>query len=275
MGLVGKLARRAVERHGGEVSHVLERADGQDVAALLARAPVTASAAIVARLSPHLVTSVLAHLEPARAAEILANLPAEAAARYARRLDPDRREGILDAVEPRRARGIRRLLDYPDGTAGSLMDPEVLALPSASTAQEALQRVRETPHLARYNLYVLDEGQRLAGALNLRELLLARPTARLQDIMTRDPYRVPARSDRASLLAHPGWQVVHALPVVDGDGAFLGVIRYSVLRSLERSGRSGLDESDTANALGELFSTGARGVVDAFTAPRASDEGRS
>jgi magnesium transporter len=154
------------------------------------------------------------------------------------------------------------------------MDPEVLALPADVSAGEALDRIRAVPEHARYNVYVVDRDQRLVGVVNLRELLLARPPDRLDDLMVRKPLHLPAMASRADVLAHPGWKEVHALPVVDEQGAYLGAIRYRTLRRLEEEllQRPGEDGDATA-ALGQLFATAATGLLEALTGPATTKTG--
>ena len=74
-------------------------------------------------------------------------------------------------------------------------------------------------------------------------------------------YRFRATSE--SIVAHPAWKRIHALPVVERDGRFVGVIRYESVRQLE--GR--LLEQDvedhaarTATALGEVYALGLLGL---------------
>ncbi len=144
------------------------------------------------------------------------------------------------------------------------MDPEVLALPSDLTARSALQRVREAASFARYNLYVVDREQRLVGVLNLRELLRARAGDLLSELMVRDPMRITAAADRATLLAHPAWQRVASLPVVDDDGRYLGAVRYRTLRELENEILPKRRDDDTGAALGTLLTVGAAAVLEAI-----------
>lgn len=68
---------------------------------------------------------------------------------------------------------------------------------------------------------------------------------------------------------------MHSLPVVDEDHHYLGALRYRTLRELEEEllrGRGG--DRDTAAALGELFATGAAGLLDAL-APAQGGERRA
>lgn len=266
MSLVRRMAQHALEVHPEASASVLERSGDAASLALLTTAPLEAAAAVLQRFSPVRAAAMLGGLPPERAARILDGIPTDAVARLVRRLPPAAQEAVLAEMPSGRAESIRRVLHFPEGTAGALMDPDVLALPVDWTAREALKRVREDAEHARYNLYVVDDGDRLVGALNLRELLLARPRATLGSLMKRDPHRIEALADRSSVLRHPGWKVVHALPVVDASGAFLGALRYRVLRRLEQelTGERGGDV-DSGAALGELIAAAARGVFDAVS----------
>lgn len=264
MNLSRRLALRALEGHPDQASLVLERVDEEPIRALLDEDDYAGAAKIVERLSPQRATALLAGLSAGRAAGIVDGISMESAARLLRRVDDGTRAAILGRVDPDRARGLEAVLAFREGTAGALMDPDVLALPEGLEAGEALARVRQFPALARYNLYVVDTAQRLVGAINLRELLLAEERAPLSAVMTPDPFRVQAESDRAALIAHPGWRLVHTLPVVDGGDVLVGVLRYRVLRRLEDELiGSGDGDVEAGAAFAQLIAAGARGLVDA------------
>ena len=267
MALVSRLADALIQKRPARAAEVLEREAPEPAIALLARGNAKGAAEVLRRLSPTRVGEILTGLVPRRAASLLAALPLDAAARLLRHVDPALRSGILEHLDARRAQSLRSLMAFPADRAGALMDPEVLALPSMLRADEALHRVRERPDHARYNLYVLDDEARLVGALNLRELFLARPDELLGNLMKPSPQALGADADRATVVSHPGWREVHALPVVDADGHYLGAFRYRTLRELEEELLHGRrDDTSSATALGELFATGAAGLLDALAA---------
>jgi len=263
MRLQSRRAKELIRAHPERAAAVLERLEVEAAAAVLADEDGASAGAVLAAAAPHAAGALLGALPPSHAVECLEALELDVAALLLRRL-PDR-QGLLEAMPPRRRRALAALLAFPEGTAGALMDPEVLALPEDLTAADALAQVRQAADRARYNLYVLARDDRLVGVLNLRELLLATARTRLGDAMVPDPYRVPAEAPQAAVRAHPGWREVHALPVVDAEGRYLGAIRYRTLQELER-GAEGFagDGSDTAAALGDLFSAGARGLLEAL-----------
>jgi magnesium transporter len=93
--------------------------------------------------------------------------------------------------------------------------------------------LRRSSQHALYYVYVVDREGRLIGVVNLRQLLLTSSKQSLQTLMRRPVYSLPPGADHAGIVAHPGWRELHALPVVDGSGRFLGVLRHETVRRLE------------------------------------------
>jgi len=268
MSLEQRLAEELIRRHPERAAVQLEKLGAGDALRTLSRTTPAETARVLQRMTPAFAAGLLAGLEDEAMGAVVEALPLDVAARLVRRLETPRADTALGRLPAARERSLRAMLQFPEGSAGSVMDPDVLALPDELTAGEALQRIREAPERARYNVYVLDGEQRLVGAVNLRELLIARPRSRLADFMVRDPLRLDARADRAQVVAHRGWREVHSLPVVDDQGGYVGAIRYRTLRALQESlTASGSRDADTRDALGELFSTGAGALLDALSIP--------
>jgi len=270
MPLVQELADRLLHEHPERAALVLEQHSAANGMEVLARAPASDAADVIRRLSPSRVTEIVSALPPARAAALLGALDLDHAARIARRLTLEAREAAFASLDAQRVRSLGALLAFREDTAGALMDPEVLALPANLSVAAALERVRSEPGHARYNLYVVDAQQRLVGALNLRELLLARPDRLLSELMVDRPLHLRADADRARVVSHPGWKEVHSLPVVDDAGHYLGAVRYRTLRELEEELlRRAQGDVAPSRAFGELLALGAAGALDAFAGATA------
>jgi magnesium transporter len=274
MSLERRLAEKLVREHPERAGGVLERLGIEESTRVLSKAPAREAAPVLQRMSPQFSAAVLETFDAAKIAGVLEALPLDVTSRLARKFSEETVAAALGKLAPRAARALRSLLRFPAESAGALMDPDVLALPEDLTAKEALDRIRESPDSARYNLYVVDREQRLVGVVNLRELLLARPRSRLADVMIRDPQRLDARADRSVVVGHPGWKEVHSLPVVDEQGGYLGAVRYRTLRALEEELLGGKAEDGNAReALGQLFAAAAGGLLDALTNPGAPRTG--
>ncbi len=275
MSLQSTLAEYAIGNHPGRAATVLERLDAGASVELLGRGPVSNAVGIVQRLSPQHATLIISGMKPERAAQLLELMPIDAAVRLLRRIDEPLQGKLIDLFDPKKVRAIRLLLGFREGTAGALMDPDALALPQDLSARDALQRIRKQADATRYNLYVVDQEQRLTGAFNLRELLSAPGRTPLFDLMVRDPYRITATTDRISMLSNPGWKRAHSLPVVDADDAYLGAIRYRTLREVEDELLSARrDDADTGAAFGQVIAAAAGGVLDALGGAADTNRGR-
>ena len=135
MTLLRRLADHALAYHPGRAAIVLERLGAEETIRLLERRSVATVGLIVQRLSPQYSNAVLQGLTPDRAAQLLESFPVDTATRFLRRADHASQTAILRHVQPKRARSIQALLRFPQGSAGALMDPDVLALPQELTKE--------------------------------------------------------------------------------------------------------------------------------------------
>jgi predicted transcriptional regulator len=113
-------------------------------------------------------------------------------------------------------------------------------------------------------VYSIDDDRHLTGVVNMRELMLAPPSAPLGTIIKRDPEALFAHDALQVIARHAAWKRHHALPVVDREGRFLGALRYSTLRAIEAEmgqAASGPDADQTASALAELCAVGASAMT--------------
>ena len=129
---------------------------------------------------------------------------------------------------------IASLLIYAEDTAGALMDPQVITAFEQEPVHQVLARLQRNPAHALYYLYVVADDQRLVGVVNMRELMGARPDALLASVCTRHVASIAASATWQTVVEHSAWGSVHALPVVDTAGRFVGVLRYETVRALER-----------------------------------------
>ena len=145
-----------------------------------------------------------------------------------RELDPEFVEDILPLVAKAERHDIRMLLSCAEGSAGSLMTTEYASLPANITAGEAITRLRsQAPDSESiYYIYVLDAERKLVGFVSLRDLILAKPTALVSDLMQRDviSVRVDAPSEAAiDRLARFDFL---AVPVVDDHNRLVGIVTH-------------------------------------------------
>lgn len=271
-----ELAAAFVADHPERAAAVLEQLSFSDAAAVLERLGPQQASQVLGRVSGSLAADCLQPLPVGVAGEILNQLPLELCARLLRRAPEAVREGWLGTMARERAELVRRKLRYPPGTAGALADPLVLALPEDLAVSEAQKHLRRSAERAYYYLYVVDREQRLVGAMDMRELMLAEGKSRLSDVMRREVVRVPAQADARWLMMHPAWRDLDAIPVVDAGGVFLGIVRHRTMRQIAGAvaGEDASPLMQTLVNLGELYWSGLSAFLLRATVPGGKSSDR-
>ena len=133
---------------------------------------------------------------------------------------------ILDRVTPEMRKSMNEILQYPEDSAGSIMNMEFLSLKKDMTVADAFKRIRriggdmETINM----LYVTDPQRKLLGVLSVRDLLLAEEDDLIEDLM--DPNLVWAttlddKEDVAQALSKYDFL---AMPIVDKENRLVGIV---------------------------------------------------
>ena len=218
----GKLS----ELHPADLASIIADLAPRDRAGIVATLGDEALADVVEELEPEDQVDLLEDLTPERAADILEEMSPDDAADLVADLDQDTRDSILRYMERDEAEEVQELLGYPEDSAGGLMTTEFVALDEGLTASEAIDRLRELEPDAEtiYYVYVTDEEGRLVGVLSLRDLIVARPDARIADVMIREPVAVAVTADEdevAEVVAHYN---LLAVPVVNEQQHLIGIV---------------------------------------------------
>jgi magnesium transporter len=143
---------------------------------------------------------------------------------------PQKTEDLLIPLLAQAERNdVRRLVSYPEETAGALMTTEYAALKAEMTVGEALARLRQVAPEREtiYYVYVVHNSDRkLLGVVTLTELVRAVPSRTLEEIMNRDLITIPVHADQEEAARAFEHYDFLAMPVVDEGGRLLGIITH-------------------------------------------------
>jgi magnesium transporter len=145
-----------------------------------------------------------------------------------RRLDPELVESLLPLIAKADREDIRKLLTYPEHSAGAVMTTDYATLPPNITVADAITQVRQQAPTREtiYYLYVLDADRKLIGSVSLRHLILAKPTSLVSDVMDHDVISVPIDADREEVARQLAKYDFLAIPVVDAEGRLVGIVTH-------------------------------------------------
>jgi magnesium transporter len=141
-------------------------------------------------------------------------------------LDDAEQEEILDHMPAVEAAALKRALDYPEGSAGRLMQTDVIAVPPFWSVGQTIDHMRDTQDLpdSFYELYVVDPRHRLLGSVALDRLLRSKRQARIQDILSEARDAVHATDDQENVARlFERYNLVSAA-VVDEEDRLVGTL---------------------------------------------------
>ena len=133
---------------------------------------------------------------------------------------------ILDKATPEMRKSINEILQYPEDSAGSIMNMEFLSLKKDMTVEDAFKRIRRIGgELETINiLYVTDPTRHLLGVLSVRDLLLAEEDDLIQDIMDPNVVSVNTMDDKEDVAQALSKYDFLAMPIVDLEKRLVGIV---------------------------------------------------
>jgi magnesium transporter len=218
-----------LELHPADQAEVFNRLNDEEQQILLPLLDVSAAADLLEELEDEETLEAVESLTNQQLADVLDEMEPDEAADLLGDLPPDQASEVLAIMED--AEEVLPLLGYPDETAGGLMTTWFIALRRYTTAEQAIQFLRDVEPKTEvpYYLYVVDRNQRLIGVVGLRELVIAKPGTIMDRIMNHDVIKVQVGVDQeevAQVMAHYDLTTV---PVVDEQNRLLGVITHDDL----------------------------------------------
>ncbi|MFV2046936.1 MULTISPECIES: magnesium transporter [Metabacillus] len=173
-----------------------------------------------------LYQTYLSEMDPTFAAQMLAQMYADDAVDVLNELDKDQVASYLTIMDDEAAEEIRELLHYEEYTAGSIMTTEYISIHAHQTVHSAMQILKkEAPNAETiYYVFVVNEDEKLAGVISLRDLIISEPDTMISDIMNERVYSVSVAEDQEEVARKMKDYNFLALPVVDFQGHLLGII---------------------------------------------------
>ena len=214
--------------HPATTAEVLEGLDGENIWEVLDHCSLERQVEVFEYLSPARQIEMVDDVDRERLSKLVEHMSADDRVDLLSRMDPEHVDALLPLIAQVERAEIRKMLSYPEHSAGSIMTTEYAWLPENITVREALDRLRQQApdRETIYYIYILDEGRRLDGFLSLRDLILARPSAKLADIMQRDVIAVRVDDDQEAVAQEMAKYDFLAIPVVDNQNRLVGIITY-------------------------------------------------
>ena len=176
-------------------------------------------------------TDAVEHLEKADEEfrkEALSNLADDELVDLLQEIPEEERDEFVGLLSDDAQAMSRKLMAFPEESAGGRMTADIATLPETITVREAIEKLADlketTEMLSR--IYVVDERGRLQGKLRLRDLTFNPRDKRIREIMDDDLLSVDAFTDQEEAARMIQRYDLLALPVVNAEQQLLGVVTH-------------------------------------------------
>ena len=167
--------------------HILESMTEEEASQVLKNLPITLSMRILKVLQVSYAAMLLRDAGDDFLRELAPHLDSQFIASILMQLPKEARERLSTHISDKLKTQVRELLDYPEDSVGRTMTTDFIALKGDNTAEEAIEKIRSLAkkRFPSSYVYVIDESGRLTGVLNMRDLMLAAPDKKLEEISRR------------------------------------------------------------------------------------------
>ena len=212
--------------HPADVADLLEQLDEGPRHKLIHLLGHDFDGEVLSELDEGLREDVIEALSPEVLTEAVRALNSDDVVDLLETLETPQQETILDALERPDRIAIERALSFPEGSAGRLMQREVVTAPEHWTVGDAIDFMRASLDLPEqfYHIVLVDPRYQPIGQVTLGRVMSSDRVTKLVDL-TEDSYRtIPATQDEEDVAyAFNQYHLISA-PVVDDDGRLVGVI---------------------------------------------------
>lgn len=197
-----------------ESGQLLEELNVQQLADTLEEVEPEFQAELVEGMEDERIADLLEEMEPDEAADLLAELP------------EDRSRDLLALMEADEAEDVRKLLAFPEDSAGGIMTTGYAAVQPEMTAGQVLDELRRMGDEAEtiFYIYVIDETGKLVGVSSLRAVVFSDPNQPVADIMIRRVVSVQLLDSQEDVAHAIAKYDLIAIPVIDDKGILHGIV---------------------------------------------------
>lgn len=158
--------------------------------------------------------------------DVLSRLEPDTAAAYLRQLEKSERSSLIELMDSGARQSAALFLSFDEDEIGSIMTTNHIEIVCGISVREAMrsliEQAAENDNVS--TIYVVDEGGTFYGAIDLKDLIIARETQELESlIVTSYPY-VYAEEQIEDCVERIKNYSEDSIPVLSGDNRLLGVI---------------------------------------------------
>lgn len=132
---------------------------------------------------------------------------------------------LLSVTDEETRQKINVLLQYPEDSAGSIMNVEYISLRKEMTVEEAILKIRQVG-INRETIYTcyVTEKKKLIGAVDVKDLLTAGESRLIEEIMDENVLCARTLDDQEEVASKIRKYGLVAIPIIDHENCLVGIV---------------------------------------------------
>ncbi len=211
-----------------DVADLIEHLDSEERMFIFKILEPEGAGEVLVEIEPPIQESIIEEMDDESLSEIVESLDSDDAVDLVSHLPEERAKQIIESVEKDVSEEIKKLLPYPEDTAGGIMALEFVAVKADATIKDAIEEIKKKKDEIEdlYNIWVVDNEGKLVGAVSVIDLLLEPPEKKIKEIMNRDIVYVDVYTDQEEVAKLFKKYDLISIPVVDEEKRLVGRITY-------------------------------------------------
>lgn len=218
------LAEEIDNYHDNDIADALDELDQRERRKLYQVLGVERVSEIFAYLDD--VGKYLDELEPERAADIIENMDADDAVDVLEEVDEETRQQIFELMDEESQEDIKLICSYDEDQIGSKMTTNFIEISRRLTIKQAMRELisQAEEHDNITTLYVRDDDETFYGAINLKDLIIARTHQELESLISQSYPYVRAEESVTDCIERLKDYAEDSIPVLNEENKLIGVI---------------------------------------------------
>jgi magnesium transporter len=215
-----------LDLHEADLADLIELLRPDERAGLIEALGDDFKAAALPELDEAVRDQVLEEMPASQVAEVVQQLDSDEAVYLLEDLDKEEQKDILAKLPYFERIALQRSLEYPEDSAGRIMQTDLIAVPPFWSVGQTIDYMREAADLPDrfYEIFVVDPAYHLIGSVALNRLLRSKRPTTIEAITDEEIRPVPVESDQEEVARQFERYNLTSAPVVDKDGRLVGVI---------------------------------------------------
>lgn len=217
------------EYHGNDIAKIFPLIDAEDRKKLYRVLSDEEISDIFSYLED--VEEYVFELDNEKLADIIEEMDADDAVDLLSELEEDKKQDIITLIEPEAKADIELIESYEEDQIGSMMTTNFISINKGFTVKQAMRSVikqaAENDNIS--TVYAVNDDGSFYGAIELRDLVIARDTTPLENIISTSYPYFYALEETAECIEHLKNYSEDSIPILNKHNVLIGVITSSDL----------------------------------------------